>query len=52
MTYHLDRSTQFVVWQVIATNVAPASGLLLWLDTFTDLPGKPDRAYYRVRRAP
>jgi hypothetical protein len=52
LTYYLDRSTQFLVWRAIATNVATADGHLLWVDTFADLPGKPDRAYYRVRRAP
>lgn len=52
LTYCLDRSIQLTDWKVIATNVAPGRGVLVWLDGFLDLPGRPDRAFYRVRRNP
>lgn len=52
LTYYLDRSTQLVTWKAIATNVAPANGVVIWVDSFADLPGRPERAFYRVRQAP
>jgi autotransporter-associated beta strand protein len=47
-TYYLERSTDLSNWKTIATNVAPASGLFEFTDSFSDLPAPAPEAFYRL----
>ena len=48
-TYYLERSTNLVIWKTISTNVAPASGVFDYTDTFSDLSEPPPSAFYQLR---
>ena len=51
-TYLTQRSTNLVNWVNIATNIVPATGLIIVTDTFGDLGGTPASAYYRLGWSP
>lgn len=51
-TYFLERSTNLSDWVTISTNVAPASGIFNFTDTFADLVSQPASAFYRLRWTP
>jgi autotransporter-associated beta strand protein len=52
-TYYLERSTNLPpTWVMIWTNVAPPSGVFDYTDNFSDLPGVPESAFYRLSWPP
>jgi autotransporter-associated beta strand protein len=51
-TYYLERSTNLLGWTTISTKVAPASGILDYVDDFADLVMPPGAAFYRLRWSP
>jgi hypothetical protein len=51
-TYYVERSTNLPVWLTISTNVAPASGIISYIDDFHDLSTPPPWSFYRLRWFP
>ncbi len=47
-TSYLERSTNFVQWETISTNVLPSSGVLDFVDP-SPTPAAPSEVYYRLR---
>jgi len=47
-TYLLERSTNLTTWVDISTNTIGSGGVTNVIDSFSDLPGVPSSAYYRV----
>jgi len=47
-TYLLERSTNLTTWADISTNTIGSGGVTNVIDNFSDLPGAPSAAYYRV----
>jgi hypothetical protein len=50
--YNVQRSTNLLSWTTILTTNAPASGLFICTDNFSDLPGPPPYAFYRLSWGP
>ena len=50
--FYVQRSTNLLSWTTILTTNAPASGLFICTDTFSDLGGTPPYAFYRLGWAP
>lgn len=51
-TFYVQRSTNLLSWTTILTTNAPASGLFICSDGFSDLSGPPPYAFYRLSWAP
>ncbi|HWW03458.1 MAG TPA: LamG-like jellyroll fold domain-containing protein [Candidatus Acidoferrum sp.] len=50
--FDVQRSTNLLSWTTILTTNAPASGLFICSDNFSDLSGPPAYAFYRLSWAP
>ena len=50
--FQVQRSTNLLSWATILTTNAPASGLFISTDSFSDLGGPPSYAFYRLSWAP
>jgi photosystem II stability/assembly factor-like uncharacterized protein len=50
--FNVQRSTNLLSWTTILTTNAPASGLFICTDNFSDLSGPPPYAFYRLSWAP
>jgi hypothetical protein len=50
--FYVQRSTNLVNWTTILTTNAPASGLFICTDNFSDLGGPPSYAFYRLSWGP
>jgi hypothetical protein len=50
--FYVERSTNFLNWTTILTTNAPASGLFISTDNFSDLGSPPPYAFYRLSWAP
>ncbi len=50
--FSVQRSTDLLSWTMILTTNAPASGLFICTDNFSDLGGPPPYAFYRLRWTP
>jgi hypothetical protein len=50
--FNVQRSTNLLSWTTILTTNAPASGLFICTDNFSDLGGPPPYAFYRLSWAP
>ena len=50
--FQVQRSTNLLSWATILTTHAPARGLFISTDSFSDLGGPPSYAFYRLSWAP